>query len=67
MICYLMLLGGAGASIFLHAPFIVATERNCVEFPETGYGFIPIGGSLFLFAKSNAALGKYLVLTGERI
>lgn len=60
-------LGGLGVSCFITAPFVVATERTSIEYPESSYGFIPVAGSIFLLSQLAHNFGIYLAMSGSRV
>jgi len=58
---------GLGASLFLNSAFRIATERTVFAFPETAFGFFPMGCSYALTHTLGGELGMYLALTGDHL
>lgn len=58
---------GAGASLFLHSDFRIASSGAIFAMPETGIGFFPDAGSSFLLPQLTGNLGIFLALTGYRL
>ncbi|KYK34003.1 MAG: hypothetical protein AYK22_00790 [Thermoplasmatales archaeon SG8-52-3] len=57
---------GGGAEIALAADTIVATEKGCIGFPETGIGIYPgLGGTQRTTKYIGKELAKYLIFTGK--
>lgn len=58
---------GSGATIAGLSHFGIANERASARFPETGFGFIPTGGSTYLLSRMPGEVGTYLALTGKKL
>lgn len=58
---------GGGVGISAHASHRVVTERSRVGMPETGIGFVPDVGGLFLLSRAPGQLGAYAALTGDMV
>jgi enoyl-CoA hydratase / 3-hydroxyacyl-CoA dehydrogenase len=59
---------GGGAELSMVADVIVASERACLGFPETGIGLYPaLGGTQRLPRIVGKELAKYLIMTGRRM
>ena len=59
---------GGGAEIALAADSIIATEKGCFGFPETGIGIYPgLGGTQRTTRYIGKELAKYLIFTGKII
>lgn len=58
---------GGGVGISAHASHRVVTERSRIGMPETGIGFVPDVGGLFLLARAPGELGAYAALTGAMV
>jgi enoyl-CoA hydratase/3-hydroxyacyl-CoA dehydrogenase len=57
---------GGGAEIALAADTIVATDKGCIGFPETGIGIYPgLGGTQRTTKYIGKELAKYLIFTGK--
>lgn len=57
---------GGGAEIALSADTIIATDKGCIGFPETGIGIYPgLGGTQRITHYIGKELAKYLIFTGE--
>lgn len=55
---------GGGVGVSAHGNTRVVTERSRVAMPETGIGFVPDVGGLFLLAHAPGEIGTHLALTG---
>jgi enoyl-CoA hydratase len=55
---------GGGVGISAHGSLRLVTEHSRVAMPETGIGFSPDVGSLFLLSRAPGELGTHLALTG---
>ena len=58
---------GSGACIAALSHFGIANEQASMRFPETGFGFVPTGGSTFLLSRLPGEVGMYLALTGHKL
>jgi enoyl-CoA hydratase len=58
---------GGGIGLSGHARHRIVTERSRLAMPETGIGLIPDVGGTWLLARTPAAVGIYLGLTGEEM
>jgi enoyl-CoA hydratase/3-hydroxyacyl-CoA dehydrogenase len=57
---------GGGAEIALTADTIIASEKGCIGFPETGIGIYPgLGGTQRTAQYIGKELAKYLIFTGR--
>jgi enoyl-CoA hydratase/3-hydroxyacyl-CoA dehydrogenase len=57
---------GGGSELALCGDVILATDKGSLGFPETGIGIYPgLGGTQRTTRRCDAALARYLVLTGE--
>ena len=55
---------GGGVGISAHGSLRLVTERSRVAMPETGIGFFPDVGSLFLLSRAPGEIGTHLAMTG---
>ncbi|ARQ71598.1 enoyl-CoA hydratase/isomerase family protein [Streptomyces marincola] len=58
---------GGGVGVSAHGRVRVVTERSRVAMPETGIGFVPDVGGLYLLARAPGELGTHLALTGAAV
>ncbi|MDJ0355544.1 enoyl-CoA hydratase/isomerase family protein [Paenarthrobacter sp. PH39-S1] len=58
---------GGGVGISAHAAIRVVTERSRVGMPETGIGFVPDVGGLYLLSRAPGELGTHAALTAGMI
>lgn len=47
--------------------FPMTTSFAQASFPETGYGYVPDGGSIFFLSRLDGELGAFLALTGYKL
>ena len=55
---------GGGIGVSAHGSLRLVTERSRVAMPETGIGFSPDAGSLFLLSRAPGEIGTHLAMTG---
>lgn len=58
---------GGGLGLAAYADLRLVTPRSVVAMPETGIGFFPDVGSLYLLSRAPGELGTHLALTGASI
>lgn len=58
---------GSAACFALLTHFPMTTPHTNVCFPETGFGFVPTGGSSYFLSRMPDHIGLYLALTGTRL
>lgn len=58
---------GGGVGISAHGSHRIVTERSRVAMPETGIGFVPDVGGIFLLAHAPGETGTHLGLTGGQM
>lgn len=58
---------GGGVGISIHASHRIATERLLFAMPETGIGFYPDVGTIYVLSRLSHKMGYYLGLSGARI
>ncbi|AKU14626.1 3-hydroxyisobutyryl-CoA hydrolase [Luteipulveratus mongoliensis] len=58
---------GGGIGISSYASLRLVTERSRIAMPETGIGFFPDVGALYLLSRAPGEIGTHLALTGTTI
>ncbi|GAB2697375.1 enoyl-CoA hydratase/isomerase family protein [Kitasatospora kifunensis] len=58
---------GGGVGVSAHGSVRIVTERTKVAMPETGIGFVPDVGGIFLLARAPGELGTQLALTAGTV
>ncbi len=58
---------GGGVGISAHASHRIVTERSRIGMPETGIGFVPDVGGLWLLSRAPGELGTHAALTGGMV
>ncbi|WP_446663851.1 enoyl-CoA hydratase/isomerase family protein [Flexivirga sp. B27] len=58
---------GGGVGVSAHGNTRVVTERSRIAMPETGIGFVPDVGGIFLLARALGEIGTHLALTAGQM
>lgn len=58
---------GGGVGVSAHGSVRIVTERTKVAMPETGIGFVPDVGGIYLLSRSRGELGTHIALTAGTV
>jgi enoyl-CoA hydratase/carnithine racemase len=61
------MLEGSGVSFLSSSNIPMSSVETEASFPETGYGYVPDSGCIFLLSRLSGEMGAFLALTGYKL